>query len=166
MSSKESVKLEFRPLPGNRKELRDKTDMNQQSVLDQQNDIMALMVEQHQASLLPPLMLPKFSCDPIEYNTFIRRFESQIKRRLSSNDTRLQYLEQYLESEPKDLIKGCLHVDANKGYLETKRLLQEKYGDPEINCFPSIQRELQLPKISFQKSKWMINVFFAKEVIT
>ena len=33
LSSKESVELEFRPLPGDRKELRDKTDMNQQSVL-------------------------------------------------------------------------------------------------------------------------------------
>ena len=75
-------------------------------------------------------MLSKFSGDPIEYNTFIRGFESQIERRLSSNDTRLRYPEQYLESEPKDLIKGCLHVDANKGYLEAKRLLQEKYGDP------------------------------------
>ena len=130
LSSKESVELEFRPLPGDRKELRNTTDMNQQSVLDRQNDIMALMVEQHQAGLLPPLMLSEFSGDPIEYNTFIRGFESQIERRLSSNDTRLRYLVQYLESEPKDLIKGCLHVDANKGYFEAKRLLQEKYGDP------------------------------------
>ena len=114
LSSNELVKLEFRPLPGDRKELRNKTDVNQQSVLA----CMALMVEQH------------FSGDPIEYSTFIRGFGSQIERRLSSNDTRLRYLEQYLESELKDLIKGCFHVDANKGYFEAKRLLQEKYGDP------------------------------------
>ena len=125
MSSKESVEFEFRPLPGDRKELQNKTDMNQQSVLDRQNYIMALMVEQHQASLLPPLMLSNFSGNPIEYNTFIRGFEAQIERRLSSNDMHLRYLEQYLESEPKDLIKGCLHVDANKGYLEAKRLARK-----------------------------------------
>ena len=71
-----------------------------------------------------------FSGDPIEYNTFIRGFESQIERRLSSNDARLRYLEQYLEYEPKELIKGYLHVDANEGYFEAKRLLKERYGDP------------------------------------
>jgi len=39
-------------------------------------------------------------------------------------------LEQYLYGEPKDLIKGCLHLERHSGYLEAKRLLKEKYGDP------------------------------------
>ena len=83
------------------------------NLFQKQNDLMTVMVEQYRHSLVPPRTLTKFSGDPIEHNTLIRGFESQIERRLLSNDTRIRYLEQYLEYEPKELIKGCLRVDAN-----------------------------------------------------
>ena len=133
--------------------------MNQQSVLDRQNDMMALMVEQRQASLLPPLMLSKFSGDPIEYNTFIRRFESQIKRRLSSNHMRLRYLEeQYLESERKDLIKGCLHVDANKGYLEAKNIKSQMLILRKLRTGPMLNLEAKHHLIVFLLSLYNVLV--------
>ena len=112
-----------------------------------QSHLMTVMVEQHRHSLIPPLTLTKFSGDPIEYNTFIRGFESQIERRLSSNDTRLRYLEQYLEYEPKEFIKGCLHVDANEGYFEAKRLLKEKYGDPYKISNAYLKKATEWPNI-------------------
>jgi len=76
------------------------------------------------------LTLSKFTGDPLEYPTFIRSFESQVEAKTSANDVRFQYLEQYLQGEPKKLIKGCLHLDRHSGYLEAKRLLKDKYGDP------------------------------------
>ena len=88
-----------------------------------------MLAEQHQHSLLPSITLTKFTGDPTDYSTFIRSFESQIEAKLRSNDVRLRYLEQYLEGQPKELIKGCLYLDANHGYPEAKRLLKEKYGD-------------------------------------
>ena len=39
-------------------------------------------------------------------------------------------MEQYLEGEAKELIKGCLYMDPDSGYAEAKPLLKEKYGDP------------------------------------
>ena len=103
-------------------------------VLRQQNRLTELLAEQQQQSLLPSMTLTTFSGDPLEYFTFIRSFESQVKARVSANDVRLQYLEQYLSGEPKDLIKGCLHLDKHSGYLKAKRLLNEKYGDPYKIC--------------------------------
>ena len=108
-------------------------------VLQQQNRLTELLAEQQQQSLLPSLTLTKFSGDPLEYFTFTRSFESQVEAKVSANDVRLQYLEQYLHGEPKDPIKGCLHLDRHSGYLEAKRLLNEKYGDPYkiSNAYPN-----------------------------
>ena len=88
-----------------------------------------MLAEQHQHSLLPSLTLTKFTGDPTDYRTFIRGFESQIEAKISSNYVCLRYLEQYLEGQPKELIKGCLSMTANHGYSKAKRLLKEKYGD-------------------------------------
>ena len=99
-------------------------------VLQQQNRITKLLAEQQQQSLLPSLTLTKFTGDPLEYSTFIRSFESQVEGKVSANDVPLQYLEQYLHGEPKDLIKGCLHLERHNGYLEAKSLSKEKYGEP------------------------------------
>ena len=128
-------------------------------VLQQQNRLTELLAEQQQQSLLPSLTLTKFRGDPLEYFTFIRSFESQVEAKVSENDVRLQYLEQYLHGEPKDLIKGCLHLDRHSGYLEAKKLLNEKYGDPykisnaylkRINEWPCIRPgdELALDRFS------------------
>jgi len=117
-------------------------------VLQKQNRLTELLAEQQQQSLLPSLTLTKFTGDPLEYSTFTRSFESQVEARVSANDVRLQYLEQYLQGEPKELIKGCLHLDRNSGYIEAKKLLKEKYGDPykisnayikKINEWPHIR---------------------------
>ena len=35
-----------------------------------------------------------------------------------------------MQGEPKELIKECLHLDRNSGYIQAKKLLKEKYGDP------------------------------------
>ena len=127
--------------------------------LQKQNRLTELLAEQQQQSLLPSLTLAKFTGDPLEYLTFTRSFESQVEARVSENHVRLQYLEQYLQGEPKELIKGCLHLDRNSGYFEAKKLLKEKYGDPykisnayikKINEWPHIRSgdELALDRLS------------------
>ena len=99
-------------------------------VLSQQNRLTELLVEQQQQTLLPTLTISKFTGNPLDFFTFVRTFESQIESKLKSNDVRLRYLEQYVEGEPKELIKGCLHLDGQNGYTEAMKLLVEKYGDP------------------------------------
>lgn len=64
-------------------------------------------MEHNQQILLPRLALPIFKGNPIEYTTFIRGFDMQFDQKLSSDSDRLRYLEQHLEGEAKELIKGC-----------------------------------------------------------
>ena len=82
------------------------------------------------------------------YINTVRSFESQIESKMKSSDVFLRYSEQYLEGEPRELIKGCPHLDKLNGYLEAKKLLSEKYGEPykisnayikKINEWPCIQ---------------------------
>ena len=98
-------------------------------ILERQTQLTELLALQHLQSLLPPIALTKFNGDPTKYSTFLGGFESEIEKRTVSNEARLRYLDQYLEGEPKELIKGCMYKDANVGYPEAKSLLKEKYGD-------------------------------------
>ena len=118
-----------------------------QEVFIQQNKLTEMLVEQHQQSLLPSLQITKFAGDPLEYSSFVTSFESQIESKLRSNDVCLRYLEQYLEGEPKELIKGCLHLDEQSGYPEAKKLLREKYGDPYKICNGYIKKFNEWPCI-------------------
>ena len=99
-------------------------------LVEKQTQLTEILAQQHQQSLLPRLHLSKFTNDPLEFNTFIRNFKSQVETRTQSSDARLQYLLQYLEGEAKDLIKGCLHKDPSLGYPQAMDLLKERYGDP------------------------------------
>ena len=107
-------------------------EIKNQDLLSKQNDLMTVLMKQHQQSLLPYLTLTKFSGDPIEYVTIMRTFESQIEACLESFSTRLHYLEQYLDKDPREVIKGCLFMEPAMGYLAAKRLLDDKYGDPYV----------------------------------
>ncbi|CAB4026752.1 Hypothetical predicted protein, partial [Paramuricea clavata] len=89
-----------------------------------------LIMQQNQRSLIPRLALSKFSGDPTEYNIFIQGFNSQFHNKLNSNSDHLRYLDQYLEGEAKELVKGCHYMDPDIGYAEARRLIDEKYGDP------------------------------------
>ena len=60
----------------------------------------------------------------------------------------MQYLQQYLDGEPKDLIKGCHYMEPDAGYVEAMKLLNEKYGDPykvsnaylkKVNDWPTLR---------------------------
>ena len=125
--------LRFNPFAPEFRVARD-SDKNASSgfpeILNQQNKMTEMLVQQYQQGLLPSLRITRFTGDLLEYSTFIRSFESQIESKVKLSDVCLRYLEQYLEGEPRELIKGCLHLDELNDYLEAKKLLSEKYGDP------------------------------------
>ncbi len=81
------------------------------------------------AVTLPQPDVPKFSCNPVEYHTFIMAFDTRISTRTSSNTDRLYYLNQYLLGEAKDAISGCLHMNLTVGYPEARRILDQEFGD-------------------------------------
>lgn len=72
------------------------------------------------AVTLPQPEVPKFSGDPTKHKTFIIAFDARIQARLANDADRLNYLDQHLTGEPKDLIGGCLHLEPDVGYKEAK----------------------------------------------
>ena len=77
---------------------------------------------------LPQPEIPKFSGDPTEYDGFISAFENRIASRTTSDSDRLYFLHQYVCNEAKELVSGCLHMEASLGYKEARKMLEEEYG--------------------------------------
>ena len=72
----------------------------------------------------------------------------RVERNVKSSGARMQYLQQYLDGEPKDLMKGCHYMEPDAGYVEAMKLLNEKYGDPykvsnaylkKVNDWPTLR---------------------------
>ena len=74
---------------------------------------------------LPQPEVPKFEGDLTTYITFMGAFGNRIASRTRSNADRLYYLEQHLVGQPRDVISGCLHMDSDAGYIETRNLLDK-----------------------------------------
>lgn len=111
-------------------------DMNDGPVLDslckaisQQANVTEYLVRNHKASLLPDLSIPTFKGEPLEYKTFIRSVEHGIESRTDDDRDRLQFLLQYTNGQPHDLIKSCIHMEPSAGYAKAKQMLQEFFGD-------------------------------------
>ena len=68
--------------------------------------------------MLPKPEVPIFDGDPIEYQTFVRAFENLIEANTDSDSTRLYYLIQYTRGDVKELMKSCLSMKNEEGYLE------------------------------------------------
>lgn len=99
-------------------------------LIDRQCDLTEMLMQQNQQSLLPRLSLPRFKGDPIEYTTFIQGFDMQFGKKLKSDSDRLRYLDQHLDGEAKELVKRFFYMQPGIGYVEARKLLRDKYGDP------------------------------------
>ena len=83
-------------------------------------------------SLMPAQQLKKFGGDNREYFSFIRSFDNIICENLTSDDDRLQYLNQFTEGRPNEIVKACLHLSPGDGYLRARALLEQRYGNTEL----------------------------------
>lgn len=76
---------------------------------------------------LPPLPIPRFSGDPMEYSNFISIFNETVHK----NDTlapsqKLVYLQSYVDGAAKSLIGRILITDAN--YESAREILKANFG--------------------------------------
>ena len=69
-----------------------------------------------------------FSGNPLDYCTFIRAFETVIETRESDYAGRLYYLEQHTAGRPQELVRSCLYMNAEAGYLKARKLLESNFG--------------------------------------
>ncbi|KAK3727374.1 hypothetical protein QZH41_006035 [Actinostola sp. cb2023] len=99
---------------------------------DRQSHALQQLVQQQQQSVtaltLPQPSLQVFNGDPVEYSDFVRAFEQLIEMKTQSPSTRLYYLVQYTTGHVQELMRSCLSMREEEGYLEAKRLLKERFG--------------------------------------
>ncbi|KAK0145483.1 hypothetical protein N1851_015620 [Merluccius polli] len=102
---------------------------NMLNIMEKQNDITALMVQQQSLSLMPKKEIRRFDGDPLQFQTFIKSFEHNIESKNPNPTDCLYYLEQYTEAQPREMVRSCLHMTADRGFRKAKSLLQEHFGN-------------------------------------
>ena len=98
--------------------------------------------------LMPTQEIAKFDGDYTKYHRFIRSFDNIISVKLTTDEERLHYLDQYTIGRPNEIVSACLHLDASKGYSEARDLLQKRYGSPEQIATAYLDRVLNWKNIS------------------
>ena len=99
------------------------------NLIQRQNDITAMLAQQHLTSTLPPRDIPVYDGDPLQFEAFIRAFERGVERKTDDESDCLHYLEQYTRGQPKDLVRSCQHLPPAQGYQRAKHLLKEHFGN-------------------------------------
>ena len=97
-------------------------------ILAQQNCVMKEFVSQQQRNSLPRRRVPVFSGNPLDYCSFIRAFETVIESRESDYAGGVYYLEQHTAGRPEELVRSCLYMNAEAGYLQARKLFESKFG--------------------------------------
>ena len=116
----------------NRRELSEASDGHPSLSEDVLQHVMDLKRQQQQqltlALTLPQAEVPTFGGDPIEYCDFVRSFENLIEAKTTSSRAILYYLVQYTSGDVRELMRSCLSMSPDEGYLEARKLLKSRYG--------------------------------------
>ena len=112
-----------------------------------QSDLMQSLVSYNLKSLMPKTEIFKFDGDFTRYQIFIRAFETLISDKLTDEEEKLYYLEQYTTGSPREIVRACLHMDPSEGYKEARRLLERRYGDSERIATAYVNKVLEWKNI-------------------
>ena len=118
---------------------------------DRHNQALMQLVR-HQRQSTAALTLPQpsmqvFSGNPIDYCDFVHAFEHLVEQKTTSASSRLYYLVQYTSGPAQDLMKSCLSMREEEGYVEARRLLKERYGRSYKIAAAHVKRLIEGPPI-------------------
>ena len=103
------------------------------------------------ALTLPQPEIPVFSGNPVEYNDFVRAFDSLIEGKTSSPSARLYYLVQFTPGEVKELMRSCLLMEdeegSEEGYQTARALLKNRYCQSYKIATALIDRVTKVPHL-------------------
>ena len=81
---------------------------------------------------------------------FIRSFDSRVASRTTDEREKLYFLEQFTTGTPREIVRSCIMMPSWLGYVEARRRLDERFGNPFVlgQCYlkrlekwPSISRD-------------------------
>ncbi|KAL1269131.1 hypothetical protein QQF64_031420 [Cirrhinus molitorella] len=122
-------------------------------VMQRQNDITEIFIKQQSLSTLPPMDIPVFSGDALEFTFFMRAFEHGVENKTTNNKDRLYFLEQFTTGQPKVLVRSCQHMPSEKGYKEAKRLLYQHFGNEYTIATAYTEKALNWPALKPEDNK-------------
>ena len=109
-----------------------------------------LLAQQNKLSLsltLPSSEVQVFDGDPVNYYNFVQSFTNLIEAKTADSKMRLHYLVQYTRGDVHDLMKSCLAMEPERGYIEARRLLKERYGQGYKIATALVERLINGPPI-------------------
>jgi hypothetical protein len=98
-----------------------------------ENEVLRNLLEHIKSQDAPEMTLEKFSGDPKQFISFMKRFEDLVETKIVSSSGRLNRLISYCEGRPKNMIMPYVHdADPLRGYESAKYLLRKEYGNPHL----------------------------------
>lgn len=95
------------------------------SVLQQENDVTASLVQMQTSQLQPYREIPTDDGDLLQFNSCMKAFEHCVEAKIYYEGDSLYYLEKYTKGRPRDIVSSYLHMTSEKGYTVAKQLLEE-----------------------------------------
>ena len=128
-------------------------DNNLVSIMTRQNEITAMLVQQQSLSSLPNREIQVFDGDPLLYHAFMRAFEHNVEEKTSDARDCLHFLVQYTRGQPRELVRSCQQMAADRGYYKAKSLLEEHFGNEQRIASAYMDKALSWPVIKAEDIK-------------
>ena len=87
----------------------------------------------------------KFGGDPLEYQKFMRQFNSRVVINCDDYNEKLNYLDQYTYEEANKIVSGFSYLDAEQGYRSALAELADRYGDSHVIVNAFVRKALNWP---------------------
>ena len=123
------------------------------SIMARQNEITAMLVQQQSLSSLPNREIQVFDGDPLLYHAFMRAFEHNVEEKTGDARDCLHFLAQYTRGQPRELVRSCQQMAADRGYYKAKALLEEHFGNEQKIASAYLDKALSWPMIKAEDVK-------------
>ena len=90
----------------------------------------------------PKAEIQKFEGNPMDYQRFIRQFNTKVCANTNSYEERLNFLLQFTSGEANRIVTGYSHLNAESGYKAALDEFKDRYGDPDVIAQAYVKRAL------------------------
>ena len=94
-----------------------------------------------------------FDGDPLQYHAFIRAFLRNVEERTGDAGDCLHFLAHYTRGEPRELVRSCQQMPADRGYQKAKALLEEHFGNEQRIASAYLDKALSWPVVKTEDAK-------------
>ena len=111
----------------------------------------------------PKAEIQKFEGNPMDYQRFIRQFNTKVCANTNSYEERLNFLLQFTSGEANRIVTGYSHLNAEAGYKAALDEFKDRYGDPDVIAQAYVKRALNWQTVK-QDNTRMISPYFLPSV--